>query len=152
MYQEFREWKKLIDVVNMTNSRRVIEAAGRVSEKLSRLSEKEFKHNLNEHVDGDIANALIDLRCFEVGELEADAFRFEIDQIPIVTQDWHEVTFDYHTDLLDGGTYQVVFATEGINYLTESSVIPYAKSDITPYSLQKYYVASKESEPWPLAA
>ena len=136
----------------MTNSRRVIGAAERVFERLSKMSEKEFRRYLEEHADADIANALIDLHYFEVGELEADAFQFQIDEIPSVAQDWHGITFDYHPVVFNDATFEVAIAIQGINYLTESTVISYSKSDIVRCSSQEYHIESKETEPWPLAA
>ncbi len=134
------------------NSREVSAAAERVFVELSKLSEKEFRRKLEEHADGDIANALIDLHYFEVGEIESEAFQFEAEQIPSVALNWHAVTFDYHVNLSSTEFTQIQFAREDFNYLTQSALITYVLADTASSSNQEYHVKSKESEPWRVAA
>lgn len=134
------------------NSRKVRAAAQRAFERLASLNDKEFQLKLEEHADGDIANALIDLHYFEVGELETEAFRSDVEQIPTVAQDWHGVNFDYHVSLISSESIRVQFATEGLNYLAQSAIMTYVPAEITPYFTREIQGESKESDPWRLAA
>ncbi len=134
------------------NSREVSEAAQKAFNRLSKLGEKEFQHELKQHADGDIAKALLDLGYFRVGEVEAEAFQFHADEIPIVVQDWHAVTFDYHVNLLTNAAVQAGFVYATVGSLTRSATTTFVKPDFGKYLTSEYYVQTEECEPCRLAA
>lgn len=89
------------------NSKKVQEAAARAFEKLSNLTDEEFGHELALHADGDVAKALLDLHCFEVGQAESDAFQFEMNEIPNSQLAWHEITQFNAADLESSPAFAV---------------------------------------------
>lgn len=74
------------------NAKKVKEAAARAFEKLSKLSEEDFRRQLEVHADGDIAKALLDLDYFQVGQTESEAFEFGVNEVPNSPIAWHEIT------------------------------------------------------------
>ncbi len=134
------------------NSKRVRAASKRVFEKLSKLSETEFKRNLGLHADGDIAKALIDLDYFKVGELEADAFGFEAEELPSISTPYQCVTFDYHVNSLTDTFFEVKSAAVIVNYVAYPATNAYIGSYIDLNLFGRYPLTTEEHSPWRLAA